>query len=65
MYSLEQSPDLEYRDIIQPDEVTTWVDINVSEHRPTSWTNDMEAKACAKICHHLTHIAQICCDWKL
>ena len=57
--TLEQSPDLEYRDIIQPDETTTWVDINGSEQPigPTSWPNDMEAKACAKICHHLTHIA--------
>ena len=26
--ALDQPPDLEYRDIIQPDEVTTWVDIN-------------------------------------
>ena len=56
--ALDQSPDLEYRDIIQPDETTTWVDINGSEQPigPTSWANDMEAKACAKICHHLTHI---------
>jgi hypothetical protein len=57
--ALEKSPDLEYRDIIQPDEATTWVDINGSEQPigPTSWANDMEAKACTKICHHLTHIA--------
>ena len=25
--------------------------------RRTSWANDTEAKACAKICHHLMHIA--------
>jgi superfamily I DNA and/or RNA helicase len=57
--SLDRSPDLEYRDIIQPDEVITWVDINGDEQPigPTSWANDMEAKACRKICHHLTHIA--------
>jgi hypothetical protein len=57
--SLDQSPDLEYRDIIQPDETTTWVDINGSEQPigPSSWANDMEAKACTKICHHLTRIA--------
>jgi hypothetical protein len=29
--TLEKSPDIEYRDIIQPDEVTTWVDINGNE----------------------------------
>ena len=28
---LDQSPDLEYRNIIQPDETTTWVDINGHE----------------------------------
>jgi energy-coupling factor transporter ATP-binding protein EcfA2 len=56
---LEKSPDLEYRDIIQPDETITWVDINGIEQPigPTSWANDMEAKACAKICHHLRRIA--------
>ena len=56
---VDQSPDLEYRDIIQPDEVTTWVDINGSEQPigPSLWADDMEAKACAKICHHLTRIA--------
>jgi hypothetical protein len=41
---LERLPDLEYRDIIQPDETATWVDINGSEQPigPTSWANDME-----------------------
>jgi len=45
--SLDRSPDLEYRDIIQPDEVTTWVDINGDEQPigPTSWANVTEAKA--------------------
>ena len=57
--ALDQPPDLEYRDIIQPDEVITWVDINGIEQPigPSSWANDVEAKACAKICHHLTRIA--------
>jgi hypothetical protein len=57
--AVDRSADLEYRDIIQPDEVTTWVDINGDEQPigPTSWANDTEAKACARICHHLTHIA--------
>jgi hypothetical protein len=28
---VEVSPDIEYRDIIQPDEVITWVDIDGNE----------------------------------
>jgi hypothetical protein len=57
---LDRSPDKEFREIIQPDEVTTWVDINGKEQPigPTSWANDMEAKACARICSHLTHITR-------
>ena len=57
--TLERSPDVEYKDIIQPDEVTTWVDIDGSEQPigPSSWANVMEAKACAKICDHLIRIA--------
>lgn len=57
---LECSPDTEYREIIQPDEVTTWVDINGEEQPigPSSWANNMEAKACAKICSHLIRITR-------
>src|SRR5437764_9484266 len=57
---LDRSPDVEFREIIQPDEVTTWVDINGKEQPigPSSWANDMEAKACAKICSHLIHITR-------
>ena len=57
---LECSPDIEYREIIQPDEVTTWVDINGEEQPigPSSWANNMEAKACAKICSHLIRITR-------
>jgi energy-coupling factor transporter ATP-binding protein EcfA2 len=57
---LETSPDTEFRDIIEPDEVTTWVDINGSEQPmgPTSWANDIEAKASAKICNHLIQITR-------
>lgn len=56
---LDKLPDIEYRDIVQPDEVTTWVDINGVEQPigPSSWANETEAKACAKICSHLIHIA--------
>lgn len=55
---LYTQPDMEYRDIIEPDQVTTWVDIHGTEQPlgPSSWANDMEAKACAKICNHLLHI---------
>jgi energy-coupling factor transporter ATP-binding protein EcfA2 len=57
---LDISPDIELCDIIEPDEVTTWVDINGTEQPmgPSSWANDMEAKACAKICSHLIQITR-------
>ena len=57
---LDISPDIEFRDIIEPDEVTTWVDINGTEQPmgPSSWANNTEAKACAKICSHLVQITQ-------
>jgi superfamily I DNA and/or RNA helicase len=57
---LEHMPDVEYRQIIQPDEVVTWVDINGIEQPrgPTSWVNDLEAKACAKICNRLIHLTR-------
>jgi hypothetical protein len=57
--TLEQAPDIEYKDIVQQEEVTTWVDIDGSEQPigPSSWANDMEARACVKICDHLNRIA--------
>ena len=57
---LDRSQDMEFREIIQPDEVTTWVDINGVEQPmgPSSWANNMEAKACAKICSHLVQITR-------
>jgi hypothetical protein len=57
--TVELTPDIEYRDIIQPDEVITWVDVNGNERPmgPTSWANEMEAKACVKISDHLSRIA--------
>jgi superfamily I DNA and/or RNA helicase len=57
--TLDVSPDFEYRDIIQPDEVITWVDINGNEQPmgPTSWANELEAKACVKISNQLSRIA--------
>jgi AAA domain len=57
--TVEVPPDIEYRDIIQPDEVITWVDVNSNERPmgPTSWANELEAKACTKISNHLSKIA--------
>jgi ABC-type oligopeptide transport system ATPase subunit len=51
--------DPEYRNIINPDEVVTWVDLNGTEEMagPTSWYNDLEAKACARICYELKRVA--------
>ena len=55
--TLIKPSDIEYRQVIEPDEVITWVDINGNERPmgPTSWANELEA-ACAKICNHLSHI---------
>jgi superfamily I DNA and/or RNA helicase len=59
--TVEVPPDIEYRDIIQPDEVITWVDVNGQERPmgPTSWANELEAKACVKISNHLSKIAPL------
>ena len=51
--TLNIQPDIELRDIIQPSEVTTWVDMSKGIEEPigpSSWTNETEAKASAKIC---------------
>ena len=57
--TLDHPADIEYMDIIQPDEVTTWVDMDGTEQPigPSSWANETEARACTKICGHLVHIA--------
>jgi hypothetical protein len=57
---LDSQPDVELCDVIEPDQVTTWVDINGTEQPigPSSWANNMEAKACAKICNHLIQITR-------
>lgn len=51
--------DKEFRNIINPDEVVTWVDLNGVEEMagPSSWHNDLEAKACARICSEIRRIA--------
>jgi ABC-type oligopeptide transport system ATPase subunit len=51
--------DKEFRNIINPDEVVTWVDLNGVEEMagPSSWYNDLEAKACARICCEIRRVA--------
>ena len=46
--------------MIDPDEVVTWVNISGVEEEvlATSWGNDLEAKACVRICEHLTRITR-------
>ena len=49
--NLDIQPDIEYRDIIQPSEVTTWVDISKGIEEPigpSSWANETEAKVMRK-----------------
>jgi ABC-type oligopeptide transport system ATPase subunit len=53
------SLDHEYKQIIEPDEVITWVDIPNSEETPyreSSWINQAEARACTKICEKLVKL---------
>jgi superfamily I DNA and/or RNA helicase len=49
----------EFKKIIQPEEVITWIDVNGSEEMsgPSSWYNEKEAKICSKICNELHKIA--------
>jgi len=56
--SLKESPDYDFKEIIKPETVTTFVDINGQEREAggSSWENDTEAKACAKICKELNRI---------
>ena len=58
MYALEN----DYKRILDPDEVVTWLDIHDSEETPSkesSWANLAEARACAKICKQLVkHMPQ-------
>jgi hypothetical protein len=58
--TLSQIPDIEYRAIINPYEPITWVDINGEENSLgfSSWANEIEAKACAKLCQHLSVVTK-------
>jgi energy-coupling factor transporter ATP-binding protein EcfA2 len=58
MYALEH----DFKQILDPDEVITWLDVRKSEETPSkesSWINLVEARACAKICKQLVkHMPQ-------
>jgi energy-coupling factor transporter ATP-binding protein EcfA2 len=58
--TLNKIPDIEYKAIINPDEPITWVDIDGQENTLgfSSWANETEAKACAKLCHHLSVVTK-------
>jgi hypothetical protein len=49
----------EFKNIIQPEEVITWIDVSGSEEMsgPSSWYNDKEARICSKLCNELSKIA--------
>jgi hypothetical protein len=58
--TLDRQTDIIFRDIIQPEDVITWVNIDGYEKDlgPTSWGNDTEARACAKICRELKTVTK-------
>ncbi len=49
----------EFKKIIQPEEVITWIDVNGNEEMsgPSSWYNEEEARMCSQICNELYKIA--------
>jgi superfamily I DNA and/or RNA helicase len=55
MYALED----DFKQILDPAEVVTWLDMHNSEEMPSkesSWINQAEARACAKICRQLVKL---------
>ena len=57
---MHQAPDIEYKTIINPDESVTWVNIHGQENMIgfSSWSNEIEAKACVKLCKHIDTITK-------
>jgi superfamily I DNA and/or RNA helicase len=51
--------DENFVEILKPEEVITWVNLNGNEMMagPSSWYNDVEAKACVRICCELKRVA--------
>ena len=56
--SLKYNASLQFKEILNPDNVITWVDINGKERPlgPSSWSNEIEASACVKISEELYKI---------
>jgi len=55
LYALED----DFKQILDPAEVVTWLDMRNSEETPSkesSWINQAEARACAKICRQLVKL---------
>jgi superfamily I DNA and/or RNA helicase len=51
--------DHKFKQIMNPDDVVTWIDMRRSEEVPykeSSWSNPQEALACAKICKNLVKL---------
>jgi hypothetical protein len=51
--------DINFKQIINPDDVVTWIDMRKSEEIPykeSSWSNPLEAAACARICKNLVKL---------
>jgi superfamily I DNA and/or RNA helicase len=51
--------EVDFKGILDPDEVVTWIDVDKSEEIPfkeSSWVNQTEARACVKICKQLVKL---------
>jgi hypothetical protein len=57
--SVKNAIDKEFKTVINPEEVVTWVDLSGSEEMagPSSWYNDLEARACVRIICELRRVA--------
>jgi superfamily I DNA and/or RNA helicase len=51
--------DEKFKNVLNPEEVITWVNLNGNEEMggPSSWYNELEAKACVRICSELRRVA--------
>jgi hypothetical protein len=57
-----ESVDPGFKQIINPDDVVTWIDMRKSEETPykeSSWDNPQEAVVCAKICKNLVKLRKL------
>lgn len=57
---LTEKPEPLYQKIIEPEDVITWADMIGEEDPfgPTSWKNEAEAKACAKLCGEIRRVTK-------